>query len=591
MIRGLLRRLWQLPEQRCRSQIEPGWASMRDGVRLATWHVWPIDLRGEAPTIVMRTPYGVHGGRSPVGMAARLMAESGFHVVVQDVRGRYESEGQFTPFINERADGADTLDWLVRQHWHRGPIGLFGASYLAYSAWCALSEAPERVGAMVSAIGSGRMYPVFHRAGAFELQNAFEWGLGVGEREGIPARRIDLERGLGHRPLREADRVALRKVQWLRDWIDHEREDEYWLAIHPPIPTTLPPSLLIAGWYDFFLATQLADFDSLTELAREKGSTPPRLIIGPWAHGLPAKMEWWRHEMAGFVLREAIQHFDRNLREQEPTVDTEAVRYFSAGSGRWQSSPTWPPPGVETRSLYLRSKTSTGVLQWDPSIDEEEALRFDNDPEEPNSAPGGALLGTKAGIKDQSRVDPSGRHCLCYDSEPLETELALAGPIRLEIWFSTDSEDADVTARLSDVFPSGRVENVCDGIQRCRWREVAANQDQPNFLSPGEMTKLSIDLDHTARTISTGHSLRLEIAGSNFPRYDRNPGTSDIPGLAEPERFRGCEHRIHHGPEAMSRLILSVEAETAGASSPGRQARGPAEEARVPPGRAQAGSY
>ncbi|MEE3328965.1 MAG: CocE/NonD family hydrolase, partial [Myxococcota bacterium] len=446
MIRSLLRRLWRLPEQQCRSQIEPDWATMRDGLRLATWHVWPIDFHGEAPTIVIRTPYGVNGGRSALGVGARLIAESGFHVVLQDVRGRYASEGRFTPFVNEGEDGADTLEWLARQHWHRGKTGLFGISYLAYSAWSALSQAPDRIGAMVSAIGSGRMYPVFHRGGTFALQNALEWGLGVGKNEGIASRHIDLERGLSHRPLCEADRVALPEVQWWRDWIDHNREDDYWRTIHPAKLTSLPPTLMIAGWYDFFLTTQLGDFEWLTQLARDQETAAPRLIIGPWAHGLPAKIEWWRHEMIGFVLREAIQHFDQNLREPPSPANAPTVRYFAAGCDQWKDSPSWPPVGTTTKSLFLRPKDSGGSLQWDAAGEDESVLCFQHDPENPHHAPGGALLGTKGGIKDQSRRDPSQEHALVYDSDPLETELALAGPVRLEVWFSSEAEDADVSA-------------------------------------------------------------------------------------------------------------------------------------------------
>ena len=559
MIRSLLRRLWHLPAQQCRSQVEPGWVTMRDGIRLSTSHVWPIDYQGDAPTILIRTPYGAEGAWSSSRLAARLIAESGYHVVVQNVRGRYGSEGVFQPFANETEDGVDTLDWLERQNWHQGKVGLFGGSYLAYAEWCMLAQASERIDAVVSAISSRSLYHVFYRGGVFALQNAFEWGLTVGREQSIPEREVDLERGLKHWPLIEGDRVALREVPWLREWIEHNRKDEYWEAIEPSLPTSLPPTLLIAGWYDFFLPTQLDDFHSLQEIAENNQSPAPELIIGPWSHGLPAHPKWWRQELNGFILRESIQYLNRTFRESKSDIPAVPVRYFSAGDEHWHQSPTWPPAEIQLRSLYLTARSGKGSLSWESEKETlDSTLGFTHDPKRPHTTLGGALFGSKAGVKDQSRVNKSNEHHLVYDSKPLQTELALVGSIQLNVFFSSDAQDADIYAHLLDVSPDGRIENISEGTQRLRWRNIADSVATPNFLAPGQTEEVQVVFAPTARTILAGHKLRLEIAGSNFPSYDRNPGSKEEPGLATDDQLLKSEHLIHHGVNADSKLTLSI---------------------------------
>jgi putative CocE/NonD family hydrolase len=512
---------------------------------------------------VIRTPYGA-GIPSAIGLAARLIAESGYHVIVQDVRGRYGSEGRFVPFENERTDGADTLRWVVEQPWCTGRIGLFGASYLAYTAWCALAEAPEHVGALVSLIGSGDVYGTFYRGGAFCLSTALEWGVGVGEREGIPARRIDLARGLAHLPVREADRVALKTVDWVRDWIDHPRRDAFWKAIVPELPRTLPPTVSIAGWYDFFLECQLRDHAALEAAARDRGTPPPRLVVGPWAHGLPARLGWWRQGLLGNALREAIAHFDAHLRQGGGAPRKPGVRFFVPGREAWLESASWPPPDAGSRRLFLGVRDDRGVIVDDEPVDPQPPLQFVHDPAHPIPTIGGALFGLKAGIKDQ-RALTARPDVLEYTSGPLERELTIAGPVRVCVQLETDAEDVDVTARLIDVGPRGRAVNVCDGITRARWRDGSPDELAPKFLEPGRVTPITVELGNTARTFGAGHRLRVVVGASNFPRFDRNPGVRAAPALAGPEAFRTTEQVVHH--DARPRSWLEVRVWDPGAQS------------------------
>jgi len=538
--------------------MELDFVPMRDGVRLATWHIWPVGNESPRGALLIRTPYGVRGSRSLIGITGRLLAEQGYHVILQDVRGRYASEGRFVPFEAERNDGHDTMAWLLKQPWAGGqPIGLLGASYLAYTAWCVLAEAPEHVGAVVSWIGSGDLYSTLYRGGAIAMHNVLEWGLTVGEQETLSARQVDLERGLAHTPVREADRVALRSVDWVRDWIDHPRKDAYWAALEAELPERIPPVLSMAGLYDFFLPSQMEQYDRLIVAHKKEGAVQPRLILGPWAHGVPAKVGWWRKGLGGLALREAIAHFDRHLGCRNSTQTPAPVQYFLPGTEVWQSSESWPPEKAQHRRCFLDSGSGTGRLSWEEPADDSPTLQFEHDPNEPTLAIGGSLFGFKGGVKDQSSLE-SRNDVLLYDSEPLDNELTLTGPVCLSIDIEADVEDFDIAGKLVDVAPNGSAENVCEGIQRARWRDLRAEDTEPSFVEPGQAIRIQVDLGQGVRTFRSGHRIRLVVAGSNFPSFDRNPSSRLQPACAQASEFQLSHPTIHHAKGRRSWLDLWV---------------------------------
>ena len=552
----------RLPRRRFRAHMEPGFVAMRDGVRLATRHLWPVGGDSTRGTILIRTPYGVQGPNSFMGICGRLLAESGYHVVLQDVRGRYESEGRFEPFRNEKKDGRDTVEWILEQPWAAGrPIGLFGASYLSYTAWCVLSEMPEHVGAIVSMIGCGDLYGVFYSGGGLSFQNTLEWGISVGDREAVPPRTIDLERGWAHRPTREADRVALRTVGWVRDWIDHPRQDAYWDELTAELPEKIPPVLSIAGLYDFFLQEQIAQYEKLIAKSNEGEAPSHRLIVGPWAHGVSAGWKWWRHGFSGLALREAIAHFDRHLSEgAEPTSDTR-VRYFVPGQENWKTADSWPPPSTEIQRLFLNAQDGKGQLCWEEPQAEAPSLHFDHDPNDPTPSIGGALFGWKAGVKDQRPLE-SRPDVLSYESATLEKDLTLTGPIYVSLSVETNVEDIDLAVTLIDVLPNGRAENVCHGLQRARWRDLGRRETEPVFIEPGVVTRIQIDLGHAVRTFRKGHRLRLNISGSSFPLFDRNPACRVSPEKAKPSDFLKSRQVLHHGHEQRSWIDCLIQSDS-----------------------------
>jgi putative CocE/NonD family hydrolase len=562
VIQYLARRYLGLPPRRCTSWLERLWLPMPDGVRLATLHFWPVD-EVPAPTVVIRTPYGLDRGLRPLSLLGRLIAENGYHAILQDVRGRHESEGRFTPFANEGADGKATLDWIGGQSWCDDRIALMGAGYLGYAAWAARAHAPERVRAMVVGIGTSDPYSAFYVGGAFSLEAALAWGVGLDQREGVAQRALDLQRALAFRPVREADRIALRETSWYRDWVDHPRRDEFWDPLRAALPGKPIPTLLLAGWYDLCLEPQLTDYATL---AVGPKSTAPRLILGPWSHGKLAHRAF--RGRANGMLRVAASEIDafldRHLRGQRTGGEAQPVRFFMPGSSGWREAESWPPPGVETRELFLGcangedgEATGGGSLAWQPSSGRGSPKRFVYQPEAPLPSQGGALLGGKGGMRDQRGVEERS-DVLVYTSAALERDLDIAGDIKLVLHAASSACDTDFTAVLVDMAPAGPALNVAQGIRRARWRGGTPRDEEPTWMPPGEPVRLEIDLGSSAWRFGSGHRLRLQISSSDFPRFDRNPNTREDPARAQLGSCESAEQQIYSDASHRSQLLLPV---------------------------------
>jgi hypothetical protein len=548
MIHRIVRSVLGLPRRRCDSDVEHLVVPMRDGVRLATTHVWPIEAEGPTPTLLLRTPYGVET-RPPITVwIGQILAEYGYHVVLQDVRGRYRSEGSWAPFVHEADDGADTLDWLEGQGWSDGPVGMLGASYLTHAAWAAATRRPKRIGSLALAIGSSDLHPLFYpHDNVFSFANAVEWAAGVGEREGIDLREVDLERAFAFEPVREADRVARKQVDFYRTWIDQpDRNDAYWREVDAGLPDPAPPTLLIAGFWDFFIEPQLADHQRLIARAREGHGAPPRLLIGPWAHGRTAHRRFWRDGMGRRTLAAVVAHFDSTLKHDDPpTSKTDAVRFFigdPSGGGGWRSSEAWPPGAAQTHSFFLGTSEGRPALLDDAPI---EQVRFEGvyDPLDPTPTIGGKLFGAKAGAKDQAPL-ASRPDVLCIQSAPLARDLVLAGPVRATLHVGADAAPFDFALHLIDATPGGAQWLVCDGLARGTQAQVDDDATRP----------LQISLAHAGWRFRAGHRIRLHIAPANCPRFAR----ARPPSEADSNRIHESRHWIVSSATKPSRLELTL---------------------------------
>lgn len=546
---GLLRWALDLPPRRHRSiSADTQWVAMADGVRLATT-VWRPTGVERAPAVLLRTPYGSRRLATPMFLLARIFAEAGHAAVVQDVRGRYASEGEFTPFVNEAADGASCVRWAAEQSWCNGSVGLVGFSYLAYAAWAAQAACPEPVKAVAVGIGASNLHDTFYPGGAFSLETALRWAAGVGERENLPERRVDFERAVRHRPIRQADRVAIRQRDFYRDWLDHPRLDAYWQAFRPDVRRA-PATLLVAGWWDFFLGPQLADHAALAASA-DAGAT--RLVLGPWSHGRYVRRTWsprtrWFGRAA---VLEMLRFLDRELLGIDDGA-APALRMLPVSCAgpeeRWLDADAWPPPDVRAQRLHLRAGA-----RLDPEPPgAEDPTRFTYDPEDPAPSCGGALIGP-GGPMDQRGVEA--RADVLTFTEPAAHGRArlIAGPARCILHAASSAPDTDFTAKLVDVAPDGTAINLAEGIVRCRWRDGG---DEPSWLEPDVPVRLEIDLWAVGARVSAGHRLRVEISSSSFPRYDRNPNTRDDPATAE--KSTPARQTIFHDAERPSNVEIHV---------------------------------
>jgi putative CocE/NonD family hydrolase len=559
VIQRVVRRALGLNAARTRVRHDALFSTMADGTRLHCLHFAP-EPASAAATLLLRSPYGV-ASRSQSWLG-QLLAESGYHVVLQDMRGRYASEGSFIPFENEVEDGAATLDWLAEQSWCDGRIGVVGVGYAGTSAWAALSKRAERVSALVGIFCARDLYRSFYRGGAFSLANSLEWGVGLGERESLRKRDLDLERGLRFAPTLEADRVVASQRDWLRDWLQHPRRDSYWDALEAPLPEELPPTLLVAGWYDPFLEPQLDDYARL----RARGDDA-QLVIGPWSHSRSAHRRWRSRANALIprVLREVLQFLDAHLRRESPASPKDTrVRYFDLGSSRWRSCESWPPES-EPQRLALAARASGGRMgQLLSELPGQVAaagtsvhctLRYD--PNDPVPSCGGPRLGALGGAFEQGPVEERA-DVACYTGERLGRALPLAGPVRLRLWVRCDSPDIDVFAKLVVVDPSGGALNLCDGIQRLRWSGQPDEAQDPDWLEAGQSREITIDLGAIAHTFAAGQRVRLEVAAGCFPRFDRNPAARVDPPLAGPEDMRVARLELLHDADHESWLELAV---------------------------------
>ena len=520
------------------------------------------------PALVTRNPYNKEVELRAVGTlpSPGKLAERGYAVVSTDVRGRFGSEGTFTPFQDEGPDGYDTIEWTAAQPWCDGNVGVYGPSYLGVTTLLAARERPPSLRCAIPLVTVDDYYRDWvYQGGAFKLSFALGWALGIAmagarrlnaeTRERLAAAVSGLDIRSYVRPLASAPALSLPGVApWWSEWLEHDRHDEYWQALAPArdYADYDIPMLHVSGWWDLFAQGTVRNFRALTSAGR----APQHLWVGPWAH---THYDRYFGELdfgpagsasnAGVVA--AFNRFiDQHLRDGEPRLPR--VRYFLLGANRWCDADDWPPPECEPRAFYLHSDGKAnsargdGLLTEQHPLGDERADRYLYDPERP------APTTEPAGPSDQRMVEARD-DVLCFTTPPLDQPLVVAGPVTLDLWATTDAPDTDWTGKLVDVHPDGRVVLLCDGILRARYRDSAAD---PRPLQPGRPTRYSVDLGDIACRFDAGHRLRLEVSSSNFPKFDPNPNTGR-PVATETES-RVAIQEVLHDREHPSALQLHV---------------------------------
>jgi putative CocE/NonD family hydrolase len=557
---------------------------LRDGIRLRTVLLLP---RGDGPwpALLTRHPYDVTGDEDGGRVDVHRLVAAGYLVALQDVRGRYASEGVFEPSAREADDGADAVAWLAALPECTGVVGMFGASYASETQFSALlggAPALRSIVPAVTPVASG-LDGFRFRGGVPEIGSMTAWSHfaiapGVIDRIADPA-----ERDAQRRRWEATDRAiasgeafavgaladpepAEQTVQWMRERLrlPLEHPDHLVGKIGDRLDALSVPALIVGGWFDVFLGSTLEVHRRLAERAAANHGPVPHLLVGPWSHdnmtgriggvdfGATASAE----DLGGDDLTARhLDWFDATLRAGRASDDRAPVQVFLMGADRWVELPSFPPPGARPLLLHL---AGDGRLTAEP---EDDGVRLvPVDPHDPVPTRGGATLlfpPYEPGPLDQAELERRA-DVVAWSTEPLEAQVTVIGAVRAIIHLATTGTDADLVVRLCDVDAEGRSRLVADGVRRASTRDLdpVTGRGTPRPLEPGITVELAVDLWSTAHVFLPGHRIRVDVAPSSSPRWAVNPGRFATGAEAvEPER---TEHTIRFGAGHPSRLVLTV---------------------------------
>jgi putative CocE/NonD family hydrolase len=531
---------------------------MRDGIRLAANIFLPSDS-ARFPTILVRTPYNKGDDLLP---NYKFFVEHGYAMVVEDVRGRYESEGAFDPLMQEPKDGDDTLNWIARQSWSDGKIGMIGGSYLGIAQWkVALMQNPhlKAIAPVVSGYDDYRDR-FYSTGGAFQIGHRLLW---MAENMRSPGYTVpDFNQFVRILPLRRADLVSTgqRNDSYQRA-LDHPAEDSFWrnMSTRARLDQIRIPVFSVGGWYDHFVQSDLEAFQTL-----RRNSGAHRIVIGPWPHNMSIKFQhaFFGTDSGAPIRRMQLEWFDQWLKSKDtPIMSRPPVRIFVMGANRWREEHEWPLARAKMTPFYFESKGRANSLTGDGALAPKpprraRPSRFDFDPRNPVPTTGGAVCCNPKvfawGPMDQRAVERR-PDVLVFTSAPVAQDLEVTGPIKVVLYASTSAPDTDFTAKLVDVSPDGSARNLTDGLLRLRYRNSLA---KPERARPGEIYKVAIDAGVTSNVFLKGHRVRVEISSSNFPRFDRNPNTGRP--IADETELRKASQSVYHDRARPSHVLLPV---------------------------------
>lgn len=482
---------------------------MADGTRLATDVYLPGQGTGPWPTVVIRTPYN----RSQYNREYGTWAQKGYAIVLQDMRGRFASEGLDLAFFGcgwgEHRDGADTLAWITKQPWSDGRIGTAGASAMGITQNLLAVAAPDGLAAQYILVAAGSLYHhAAYTGGALRLALVSGW---------LFDNRFDPAN------------------VWLT--VLHPMYDAHWKRFDAiaQADKTRAPAVHYGGWYDVFLQGTLDAFVARQEHGGPGSRGTQKLIIGPWSHGGPGDPsrprpvgeltypDNSRHVPAEVNAQAWFAHY---LRGDDNGIDrTPPVHYYTMGAigepnapgNVWRHEDAWPPPSEPT-AYFLHVD---GTLSRDKSDASNDTRVFVADPRDPVPTRGGCNLCIPPGPFDQREIEQR-PDVLVFTSVPLDEPIEVTGRVTARLFVSSDRPDTDVAVKLCDVYPDGRSFNVCDGLLRLRHRN---GFDRVDLLEPDEIGGVEVDLWSTSLVFNRGHRIRVEVAGSNYPRFDVNPNT------------------------------------------------------------------
>lgn len=548
---------------------------MRDGVKLYA-DVYLPATGGKSPVLIVRTPYGVQ--RDGMHEDVVPFAQNGFAVVVQDVRGRYESDGQWDPFRYEGRDGYETIEWAAKQPWSNGKVATQGGSYLGHVQWAAISQKPPSLVAAVPRVASTSIYHNWaYFGGAFRLSFNYGWGIvrmphrimqpQYWHSSAIAPEELRYENVLWNLPLSAIDHTSSNTtVKHFRDWAEHTGYDGYWKAISDEehFGKVDIPLYTQGGWFDIFLAGTINGYTGVRTKGGPAAKKAVKLWVGAWGHGPSQKfgeVDFGPTANRSNAERE-LRWYNHYLKGVDNGIDREPpVEIFYMGANKWKHHDDWPIPGTTFKPMYLTSNGAANSMRGDGSMTWEKPSgkpsdSYYYDPKNPVMTLGGnncCGTPTLAGPYDQRPVERRD-DVLVYSSEVLSAPLAIAGPVKMKLWAATDGPDTDWMVKLVDVYPNGFAMNVAEGILRARYRR---GFDKPELLKPNDAYEFEVDMVGTANVFQPGHQIRIDISSSNFPQFDRNLNTGEGPSSS---KIRVARNTVFHTPERPSAILLPVVA-------------------------------
>jgi uncharacterized protein len=533
---------------------------MRDGVTLSA-DVYLPRARGPFPAVYQWTPY--ESTRDRFIAWGVWFAQRGYAAVVQDVRGRYESEGEFYPYVREGADAYDALDWAGGSAWCNGRIGTWGRSYGAIVQWQLAPLAhPNLLCAAPHVIMDDYFADCHYVGGGFQLAlslgAALIWTTSLSTVTLESARDLFLNpRTLRHLPLIDLDVESIgREVPYWRDWLAHPTDDDYWRPLRHDVSGTSVPVFQQCGWYDAYAGATLRTFERLT--------APQRVLIGPWTHEEEVARRLGDLDFGPAAERsirdDELRWYDHWLRDLDTgLLDEPPISLFVMGANEWRHEREWPLPGTRTTPWYLRS---AGTLSVEPPGPSERPDRYDYDPDDPVPTLGGnnslltmmrgAELGVVPGPVDQVPLERRD-DVLVYTSDELPADVEVTGPIEVALYAASSARDTDWVVRLTDVHPDGRSIFLAEGILRARYR-LGLDRCEP--LEPGEVAEYRIRCYPTSNLFRRGHRIRLDVTSSSFPRFSRNLNTGD--DVATGVRAAVARQTVLHTAAYPSHVLLPV---------------------------------
>ena len=550
---------------------------MRDGTTLRA-DIYRPSAPGKYPVLLQRTPYDKRGDVD-FGLKG---AARGYVVIIQDVRGRYTSEGDWYPFLHESDDGYDTIEWVASLPYSDGRVGMFGGSYVGATQMLAAIAHPPHLAGICPVVTASNYHDGWtYQGGALEQWFDESWtsGLAQDTLNRSVSHHTNALNGISTLPLSNYPLFPLPQsstgnellhslAPYFLDWLAHPSYDDYWKrwSIEEHYPDIRVPALTVAAWYDIFQGGSIRNYVGLRAHAADDAARKGQhllVTIGGHAGSAQKVGDVDFGPDAPFdedeVTLRWYDHLFKNISNE--FSGPKRVRIFVMGLNQWRDEDDWPLASAHETKYFLHSAGNANSAAGDGTLTataprSEQPDQYNYDPANAVPTVGGPLCCDSThlgpGPRDQKMVE-SRQDVLVYSTPALSQDTEVTGNIQLDLFAKSSVADTDFTAKLVDVAPDGFAQNLTEGIVRARYRN---SQETPELMKPGEIYQFKIDLWSTSNVFRKGHRIRLEISSSNFPRFDRNLNSADEPN-AEAKPVIAI-NAVLHDSQHPSALVLPI---------------------------------